>query len=223
MKYILTFFLSVFSFLGYSQNSDSLLYVRCRNFQSISDSSLTVTILSKTEVKIWKDTTHKNTLFIEPKEEGNIKIALTNSENDTVQIMNYKAVLLPLPKIKLSEYMNRQKPFSISLKKGGQIVIIDAIPTNKKKVIYTIDKMSDLRYSAVNSYTAYLKRGEKEIDSVSSKKLGYYFQLNTTPLMKKAKKGDTILFKVLGVKRMNYEEEIKDIPLNIEFEYPILV
>jgi hypothetical protein len=42
-------------------------------------------------------------------------------------------------------------------------------------------------------------------------------------MIKKVQKGDKIILKILNIRRMNYENKIvEDIPLNIEFEYPIL-
>ncbi|WP_338764192.1 hypothetical protein WAF17_21220 [Bernardetia sp. ABR2-2B] len=168
MKYLFTIFLSLLSFLSYSQQNDSLLYVRCRNFQTISDSSLSITVLSKTEVKIWKDTTHKNTLFIEPKEEGIIKLALTNSENDTVQVMNYKAVLLPSPTIELRENgKNNSKKISVHLSRKNNTIIAQSNPPYNNKIAFLIGKEPDLWYRA-NNFSAYLEREGKKIDSVLS-------------------------------------------------------
>ena len=137
--------------------------------------------------------------------------------------MNYKAVFLSIP-IKLSESEKRQETFFISLRKGGQIIVVDAIPPNSSEVLFVIsDKMQDLRYR-VNDYRVYLRREGQKIDSVFSEinKLGFTFQLDTTPLMKKAEKGDTIIFRILNVQRINYENEIEDIPSNVELEYPVL-
>jgi hypothetical protein len=219
MKYLLTIFLSVFSLLAYSQNSDSLLYINCRNFQVISDSSLTINILSKTELKVWKDTTQKNTIFLDPKEEGIIKIALTNAENDTVQIMNYKAVLLPLPTIKLKEEDGRES-FSISSFEESQRIKIYGI-ANMPNWSELIDNppyiKKDLRYR-VNNFSAYLEHEGKKIDSVFSDSP----IIEIKSIMKNAKTGDKIIFRILNVQRMNYEEIRQNIPLNVEFEYPIL-
>lgn len=213
MKYLLTVFLCLLSFYSYSQTSDSLLYIRCRNFQTISDSSLTISILSKTEVKIWKDTTTTNTLFIEPKEEGNIKIALTNSENDTVQIMNYKAVYLPLPVIELREGNNKVTTIS----KKSSSITSHSIPNYENIDTTMIRRKEDLRYRTVD-YSVSLKRNGIEIDSATVQGLF----LNVKDLMKNAKKGDTIIFKISRVQRLNYKTTIESISLNVEFEYPVL-
>ena len=73
MKYSITIFFCSLIFSSYSQTSDSLLYIRCRNSQTISDSSLTINVISKNNVKkVQKGNVCKNRLaiYIDVKEEG---------------------------------------------------------------------------------------------------------------------------------------------------------
>ncbi|WP_375561174.1 GldM family protein [Bernardetia sp. OM2101] len=126
--------------------------------------------------------------------------------------MNYKAVFLPLPVIELREGNN--KVITISKKSRG--ISSNSIP-NYANIDTTTVKIQDLRYRTVD-YVAVLKRNSVEIDSATTKGP----MVNIGNLMKVAKKGDTIIFKISRAQRMNYENKIEDIPLNVEFEYPVL-
>ena len=80
-----------------------------------------------------------------------------------------------------------------------------------------IRRKEDLRYRTVD-YSVSLKRNGIEIDSATVQGLF----LNVKDLMKNAKKGDTIIFKISRVQRLNYKTTIESISLNVEFEYPVL-